>query len=152
MLSRLEIEIIGALVLLALITGLWIHHDSTEQAKGFASCEAKVTETQDLARKHAAQLSADYELQLIQAKAKSDATPLPATIYSPVLVRVPGTKVCTGTTTSVPQADDVHPNSGGNGPGSGERDIRPGLEAFKVRYGNAFKACQQDLDDWPEPK
>lgn len=151
MLSRLEMEIVSALIFVVLFAGLWVHHDSAEQKKGFNTCEQKVTDTRAQAAEHDAQLTSQYEQQVQDAQHASDLVPLPVPRTTPVYIGMsePATPICTRGTASVPKAEDVLSNSNGDGGRPGERDIRPGLEAFKVRYGNQLKACQLTLDDWP---
>lgn len=149
MLSRIEIEIIGALLLIGFFVGLWMHHDSVEQTQGAAKCNASVAEAQKLGQQHAEQVAADYELQLAAAKVTLDETPLAKPVSTPVFVCLP-TPVRPAATGATPsKAEDVHTDSAGDGGRSGERDIRPGLEAFKLRYGTILKNCQYDLDVWP---
>lgn len=149
-LTRLYSEIGGAILIVAVGIGLWVHHDTVEQAKGAATCYQKVTETQYKASSDAKDRELNYQAQLAQAKKdKDDALAnLPAPIRTPVFVRVPGT-VCSSSPGQAPKADSVHTDAGGNGQGSGVSDIRPGLEAFKVRYGRSLLDCKEVLADYP---
>jgi len=148
--DRLYAELVGAALIIIVGIGLWVHHNDVEQAKGAAECQAKVTETQDRANADAKERNAAYELQLLEAdKAKADAlATLPPAIHTPVFVHLPGT-LCPDAPGSVSQADSVHPDPRGNGSGPGERDIRPGVEAFKMRYGKSLLDCQNILSKWP---
>jgi hypothetical protein len=149
--DRLYAELAGAALLIIIGVGLWIHHDDVEQTKGAAECQAKVTETQGVADTEAKARNAQYDLQLAQAQKERDEAykNLPPAIHTPVFVRLPGT-ICPDAPGSAPKADSVHPDTTGNGSGSGDRDIRPGIEAFKVRYSQSLLDCQQILNDWPK--
>lgn len=148
--ARIYVELGVGLLLVTIASALWVHHDHVEQAKGATECQAKVTETQSKAENDATARALAYSLQQKEDQAKHDKAlrNLPPTISTPVIVRLGGS-VCPNAPGSLPQADDVHSNSSGDGQGPGERNIRPGLEAFKMRYGKSFLDCQQVLDDWP---
>lgn len=147
--DRLYAELAGAALLIVIGVGLWFHHDGVMIAKGAAECQAKVTETRDDADKDARARTSQYELQLAQAQKERDEAykNLPPPIHTPVFVRLPGA-ICPDAPGSASKAEGMHPNSSGNGPGSGERDIRPGVEAFKMRYSQSLLDCQQILNDW----
>lgn len=132
------------------MVGLWMHHDRVEQEKGAAVCQAKVTETKAQADAEAQGRYADYELQRREAQQAHDEAlrKIPPALTTPIIVRLPGA-LCSNTPGLLPEAGGVHSNSGGNGSGSGERDVRPGIEAFKMRYGASLLDCQQVLDNWP---
>lgn len=152
--TRLYAEIGGGALLIAIGIGLWTHHDSVQQAKGAATCYQKVTETQYKASEDAKTREIEYQAQLQSAKTQHDkdidtllhpASP----ITTPVWVYNAGAACPSNSSGQAPKADDVHTNSSGDEQGSGRRDIRPGLEAFKVRYGRSLLGCKEVLADWP---
>lgn len=148
--TRLYAELIGICVFVAVAIGLWLHHDRVEQEKGAAVCQAKVTETKIQADAEAQGRYADYELQRREAQQAHDNAlrHIPPTLTTPIIVRLPGA-VCSNTPGLIPETGSMHSDTNGDGPGSGERDIRSGIEAFKVRYGASLLDCQQVLDSWP---
>jgi hypothetical protein len=69
--------------------------------------------------------------------------------HDPVFVRVPSTTSCpmSGTEAKASSNDPIKP---GVQSGSGERDIRPGLEALKVKYETALADCRRLDAEWPK--
>lgn len=155
MLSRLELEIFGVIIILGLGYGLWVRHDDVEQAKGAEICQAKIDAVIKKDDAEAAEKEKAYadRVQINTAIYTSALHNLPTAITTPVIindgVRNPDS-VCPATVASISsKTPGVHPDTSGVQPGPGDRDIRAGIEAFKVRYEKSLLGCQEILDDWP---
>jgi hypothetical protein len=69
--------------------------------------------------------------------------------HDPVFVRVPGpTPDCPVPGTQA-KASGNDPGGGGVQPRPGDRDIRPGLEALKIKYETALADCRRLDREWP---
>lgn len=150
-LQRIGAEVLGGFILLGIFVGLWMHHDTTQRALGAATCYATVTETKKQAADEQEKKDIAYSEQLATDRAASElriqdllaAGP----VRTPIILHDGSLYTCP--VASATKADDVHPASGGVEQGSGGHDIRPEVEAFKLRYEKVLTKCQQDLDDWP---
>lgn len=150
-LQRLLAEVIGGLLLLCLFIGLWVHHDTTQRALGAATCYATVTETKQQAQNEQKEKDLKYAEQLATDHASYEEriatlSSMPA-IRTPIILHDGSLYTCPAASNA--QAGDVHPQGGSTQPGPGDRDIRSGIESFKLRYEGILAKCQQDLDDWP---
>ena len=150
-LSRLYAELAGGALIIAIGAGLWVHHDSIERNKGAVECQAKVSETKSQADEDAAARASARELQYAEAQKEHDDAlrNLPPPVTTPVILRVPGAKVCPDFSGLASAPGSVHPSSGAADQGSGERDIRPGITAYELRYEGVIADCNKLKADWP---
>jgi hypothetical protein len=70
--------------------------------------------------------------------------------HDPVFVRVPGPVKDCGVPSTEAKAGGNDSSKPGVQSGSGERDIRPGLEALKVKYETALADCRRLDAEWPK--
>lgn len=152
----------AAAVLLAIAAGAGYHF-------GGLDGKAKVAEAKTaLEADHAAMAKAATDALLAQrshaaaeaitdnkAEAQHDQTieSLPARVVrTPVWVRAPGDICPADDRVSGAQAQTTGQDPGGRGaqPGSGERDIRPAIEAFKLKYETALADCRRLDAEWPK--
>jgi hypothetical protein len=131
---------------------LWMYHLGGDAAR-LATEKLKTAQAQNTANAVLAERAST------QAQAKTDQTAeaqhdqtiesLPARVVrTPVWLRAPG-DVCPAVPIP-PQAAGHDPGSGGVQPGPGERDIRPGLEALKIKYETALADCRRLDAEWPK--
>ena len=148
-LTRLQIEIAVSVLLTTIFVTLWVHHDHVEQNIGQHSCEAKLTETKAQMESAAAVVAAKYQetISAAQKQHEDDIRRLPV-ISTPIILH--DHTICAGPAPSLPATESVPPNVGGTKPGLGDRDIRPTVEAFKLRYETALADCRLALSEWPK--
>jgi hypothetical protein len=71
-------------------------------------------------------------------------------IRTPVFVRAPGDVCPDVVPTAQTQAGGQDPGGRGAEPGSRERDIRPAIEALKIKYERALADCRRLDAEWPQ--
>ncbi len=73
--------------------------------------------------------------------------------HPPVIVRIPAPQA-PGLPATAGEASGAHSECGGTAGGRGgasvEVNIRPDLDALKLKYGTALIDCQAVLDKWPQ--
>lgn len=70
--------------------------------------------------------------------------------HDSVFVRIPGPTPDCPVPGAKAQAGGKDPSGGGIQPGPRDRDIRPGLEALKVKYETALADCRRLDAEWPK--
>jgi len=141
----------GALLLIVLMWGAWIHHDHAMEAIGERSCEARLTSTQHAAELAQVVAAAKYETLIAQPaeiQHAKDLASIPARIVTTPIWLHDG-KVCAGALPQVPEAGGDNSSGGGalEGPG---RDIRPAIEELKRKYETALADCRRLDAEWPQ--
>jgi hypothetical protein len=150
--NRTLAEALGALVLIVGMYLAWIHHDHAEQAIGEHTCEARLTITKLQAETAAAAQEAKYQTLIAkpaEAQHAKDLAAIPLRIVSTPIWLHDG-QICAGTVPRLPEASGSDSAGGGaiEGPG---RDIRPLIEALKVKYETVLADCRRLDSEWPRP-
>lgn len=147
---RIIAEAVAVILIVALGLGLWYEHNEKERRLGAQECQDQVKK-EGLAIRRAAEVDrVNYEAKKNQEQATHDKELQSLTpIAIPVILRkyIQGTSAGPGP--SVPASTGLHTADCSAQPGSGERDIRPGIESFKLRYERALADARLVLSSWP---
>lgn len=148
-LVRLYCEI-GAFTILV---GIFYGYNRYEQNIGYQRCEQKIEDAQAIQAAKLINEQKNHQLQTDEAERNADYEKhhLPPVIHSSIILH--NGQICTGPVPVLPASISLPTPDGSAEQGSRGRDIRPGIEAFKLRYETALIDCRKTLADWPkEPK
>ena len=150
--TRLLLEIGGALALCFAIGGWWVEHNRHEVGIGIAECQAKVdaavkkeTDAQVLQR-------SEYQQQLEQINAQHQAELAAIStrvISTPVRLCHAGAIRGNGVPGTVAPASPQPAGAGGAVDGAGDYNIRPAIEQFKAKIETIVADCRAAIASWP---